>query len=632
MPKNEGLSIAQAQEGFLKYRAKGMTVEEAMKMVGRHLKTYENWRKDPKFKAEADRVTAAIKRSARSDRDPELLTLDFAEWRRRFLGMETYPHMQQWIDLLEGREPRDLHPAITYEPGNPRRILINTPPFHAKSTVITQQYVAYRICMNPEIRVVIVSKTQKQAAKYLYSVKRMLTERQFADLHAAYAPKDGFEGPVWTSTMIYVNGRGEDAIDPASKDPTVEAIGIGGQLQGARADLIILDDVEDPKNVAQWEAHLDWVNEVVQSRLYSGRILVVGTRVAAQDLSAALRDGDNFSSGKSPWTYLGQPCVLEEHDDPAEWVTLWPKSTVPLDVEDESKAQPDEHGLYPCWDGPALHEVREQIRPRSWALLYMQAPISDDSTFPMLCVNGSVNRMRKPGPMRPGEHGGRPHGPEGLHIIASIDPAGTQEGFVLVYAVDRASKERWVLNAWVSVAATPKWYYELLQQITTQYGIQELVIENQGYSSWLIHDENIVRYCQARGIRILPHYTSRNKIDPDFGVASMSPLFGTLTRLADGAGRVVHAKDNIIHLPDPGCSPGVKALVDQLIMWQPGAKAKKQRMDGPMALWFAETRVRQLVTGGDKTPTQFLENRYLSRRQQRDRYVAPAAHGTYFTG
>ena len=625
MPASNGLTTEAAKREFLKLRRKGLTVAESAKQVGRSVKTVENWRAaDDAFKREADEASAALKRGKASDRDPELFTLDFASWRKRFLGMETYPHMQQWIDVLEGKPPTFLHESIVWEPGNPRRLLVQTPPFHSKSTVITQQYVAYRICMNPEVRIVIVSKTQKQAAKYLYSVKRMLTEPQFRDLQAAYAPPEGFKGEIWTSTMIYANGRGqsEQVIDPAAKDPTVEAIGIGGQLQGARADLIILDDVEDPKNVAQWEQHLDWVNEVVQSRLSNGRILVVGTRVAPTDLSSALRDGDNFLSGKSPWSYLGQPAVLEYHDDPNDWVTLWPKSTTPLDVEDES-IQPDENGLWPVWDGPKLADVRESIRPRSWALLYMQQPIGDDSVFSMACVNGSIDRRRKPGPLRPGELGGRVHGLEGTNRILSIDPAGTGEGFMLAYAVDRTSGDRYVMNGWVTQGATPTWYADTLESVIPEYGIEELVIENQGYSGWLIHDPRIVKYCQMRGIRIIPSYTGvGNKQDPNFGVASMASLFGT-TRKQEGVGRELHNDDNLIHLPDPNLSLGIKALVEQLLIWQPGKSGAKLRQDGPMALWFAEIRARALVTGGDRPPTQYLENRYLSRRSRRERYVIP---------
>lgn len=257
----------------------------------------------------------------------------------------------------------------------------------------------------------------------------------------------------------------------------------------------------------------------------------------------------------------------------------------------------------------------------------MQQPIGEDATFNPVCVQGSIDRRRKPGPLRAGEWGGRAHGGEGMHTILSIDPAGTGEAFMLAYAIDRTTKERWVLNCWMGNNTTPAWYADMIEMIVPEYGVNEVVIESNGYASWLIHDQRIVNFCRQRGVPVQPNYTSRNKQDPDFGVASMSSLFGSTRRINDGAGREVHNDDNLIHIPDPSCSNGVKALTEQLVTWQPGKLGKQLRMDGPMALWFAETRARTLITGGDAPPTQFLENRYLSRRAKSERYVLPAGWG-----
>ena len=51
----------------------------------------------------------------------------------------------------------------------------------------------------------------------------------------------------------------------------------------------------------------------------------------------------------------------------------------------------------------------------------------------------------------------------------------------------------------------------------------------------------------------MPHFTQHNKVDPDFGVASMSTLFGTVGRrdMGDmGGGAFRHNDDNVLHLPD----------------------------------------------------------------------------------
>ena len=86
MPASNGLTTEAAKREFLKLRRKGLTVAESAKQVGRSVKTVENWRAaDDAFKREADEASAALKRGKASDRDPELFTLDFASWRKRFV-------------------------------------------------------------------------------------------------------------------------------------------------------------------------------------------------------------------------------------------------------------------------------------------------------------------------------------------------------------------------------------------------------------------------------------------------------------------------------------------------------------------------------------------------------------------
>lgn len=617
-----GLTMAEAKKDVLKSISAGMTVEDAMKRVDRSPKTYENWRADdPDFKNKVDLIRG--RRRKAPEKDPENYDLDFATWRRRFLGQETYAHQQMWIDVLEGREPDVFHPAIRYEKRSSNRIIINTPPGHAKSTTITAQYVTYRLCMNPAFRVLIISKTLDFATKLLFEVRQYLTDPAYAQLQAAYAPPEGWkpkrgEGR-WGNALIYLAGRSADAVNAAAKDPSVQAVGIGGQIYGSRTDLTILDDAVDDTNAANYQKQFDWLTRTVLSRGRSAKVLVVGTRIAPVDLYSHLMNDDIYNTGQSPWTVLSQPAVLDFAEDPKDWVTLWPKSTQPFD--EASEDEPDENGLYPVWDGPTLNRVRSENRPGVWALVYQQQQVADDMVFNSQCVWATVDKRRKPGPLHAGAVGHPRYGTEGMQIIGSIDPAGTGTAFILVYAVDRKTKERWVLNAWMKNDTLPAWYQEMVETISPLYGVQEWVIEQQGYSNWIYHDEKIMRYCRERGIKITPHYTgSGNKIDPDFGVASMAPLFGSLKKADDG--RVFPNKDGIIHLPSPDQSPGIKALVEQLLIWVPGVSGSKLRQDGPMALWFAETRARLYVGQQDKAPTTHVKNKYLSRRALQRRYVS----------
>lgn len=628
--KMVGLTKVQAQRIVVKEIAKGASVTEAMELVDRSPKTYENWRaEDADFKAAIDKARGRKSRAAEKNVDPELFDLDFVTWRKKFLGAETYPHQLMWIDVLEGKEPNVFHSAITYRKGYNNRIIINTPPFHAKSTTITRDYVVYRLCMNPAFRVLIVSKTMDFATKLLFGIKQLLTDPGYAELQAAYAPPGGWRPERgdgrWGASQIYLAGRSSEAVDKAAKDPSVQAVGIGGQIYGTRTDLTILDDAVDDTNVHQYEKQFDWLTRTVLSRGRSAKVLVVGTRIAPTDLYSHLLNDQVYPSGESPWTYLAQPAVLQYGETPDEWVTLWPKSSQPLD--EASADEPDDDGLYPAWDGPSLYKVRSENRPAMWSLVYQQQQTSDDMVFASSCVWGCVQRRRKPGPLHAGAMGHPKNGAEGMHIIGSVDPAGTGEAFILVYAYDRQTKRRYVLNAWSSTDTLPKWYQERIAEITPAYGVNEWVIEKQGYSNWIYHDETIMRFCQERGVKISAHYTGAgNKVDPDFGVASMSPLFGTMRKESDG--REFFNKDGLIELPDPDYSAGVKALIDQLVAWVPGVSGAKLRQDGPMALWFAETIARRFAMNGNgPAPTHLKKNKYMSRRAQQRQYtVAPTQY------
>jgi hypothetical protein len=614
------IPMAEAKKVVLDRIAAGDTVEAAMVKVNRLPKSYENWRADdPVFRQAVNtlREQRQIARVRGVAGDARSLT--FAQWRKQFLGQETYRHQQVWVDLLEGKGYTPVD-GEKYRPGWDNRILINTPPYHAKSMTVTIEYVTYRVCMNPNIKIIIVSKTKELAKQFLYAVRQRLSSSQFAAIQNTYAPQEGFvskrgTGGAWAADRIYVANR-----DDEQKDPTVQAIGMGQQIYGSRADLIICDDCVTLGNANQFEQQIKWINQEVSSRAKTGKILVIGTRVASIDLYSELINGDRYLSGKSPWTYLAQPAVLKYADDPDNWVTLWPESTKPLEEDGDV---PLPNGMYRAWDGASLRKIREQVPSGTWSLVYMQTPVSEDSIFHPTVIAGCVERRRKPGLLKAGAWGHPRHGMEGQYVIGSMDPAMTGDTFTLVMAVDRPTQMRRVLQAWVQPSPTPAYIRNLIKDVTEEYGIHEWVIEQNAFQLFLVYDEEIQKFCQQRGVRITPHYSSRNKQDPDFGVASMAPLFGDLRRIHDG-GRQDHDGNNLIELPDADNSEGVKALIEQLITWMPGKLGKDLKQDGPMALWFAELRARAMLGIGGRSKRQhFVPNPYLSRGDRRRQIVVP---------
>jgi len=185
----KSLSVTEAKAKVIELIEQGYKVEEACAVVQRSAETYRDWRKtDHEFKGAIDSIRAA-KADERNTGRPEVP--DFETFCRDWLKQPLHPHQLRMLDVIEGREPRDLHDAMGYEAGYPNRILINVPPEHAKSTTFTVNYVVWLIHKNPDIRVVIVSKGLKLAQDFLYEIKQKLTSPLFREMHLRFAPEGG---------------------------------------------------------------------------------------------------------------------------------------------------------------------------------------------------------------------------------------------------------------------------------------------------------------------------------------------------------------------------------------------------------------------------------------------------------
>jgi hypothetical protein len=587
--------------------AEGMTVEAACQAAGKSVKTYEYYRRsDLNFKNLADRTRLGAVNKKFADAD--VMDIDFPTWRSRFLKQQTFPHQQNLVDVIEGREPGWFHPSMKYEKGTAsNRILINIPPNHAKSITITVDYVTWKVVQDPNFRVLIVSQTQRLAADFLYAIKQRLTHPMYEELQQAYAAGVGFNSKTasWQATRITF---GDELRESTEKDPNIEAVGIGGQIYGKRADMIIIDDAVTLSNANDFEKQIKWLQQDVRSRLNpTGKLIVIGTRVAAVDLYKELRNPDRYPGGLVPWTYLAMPAQLESDEDPDKWVTLWPYSDQPFDGQSESDK--NEEGLYPRWNGRHLYNERQSMDASTWALIYQQQDISDDAIFDPVCVKGSIDGMRKSGRLVPG-HPGHPRDLHGFSFICGLDPAMVGDTAAICYAIDRVSHKRYIVDAIKITRPTPAAIRQLIFDWTNLYTPAEWIVEKNAFQSFLTQDEGIRQQLATKGVVLREHHTGANKWDSGFGVASMSTLFGT--KQPDGK----HHRDNLMHLPSDQ-TENIKALIEQLITWSPTTKGKT---DMVMALWFCEIRAREMLNTG-MHQKHHMSNPFLSRAEMNKRRV-----------
>ena len=588
--------------------AENMTVEQACASAGKSLKTYEYYRRsDRVFADKMDRTRLGLRDKNFALGDISEIT--FAQFRDRFLKNKTFPHQQNLVDMIEVGKPSWLHPSMKYEPGLANnRILLNIPPNHAKSMTITIDYVTWQVCKNPNFRVLIVSQTQRLAADFLYAIKQRLTHPQYEALQSAYAAGVGFrsKSASWQATRVTF---GDELRESSEKDPNIEAVGIGGQIYGKRADMIIVDDAVTLSNANDFERQIKWLTQDVRSRLNpSGKLIIIGTRVAAVDLYKELRNNDRYPGGLVPWSYLAMPALLESSEKPEEWVTLWPASDQPFDGQKEEEKDPVT-GFYPRWNGRNLYNERQSMDASTWALIYQQQDISDDAAFDPVCVRGSIDGMRKSGRLTAG-HPGHPRDLNGFTYICGLDPAMVGDTAAICYAIDRATSKRYIVDAIKITRPSPAAIRNLIFDWTSLYGPSEWIVEKNAFQSFLTQDEGIKMHLASKGVQFKEHHTGNNKWDAGFGVASMATLFGT--KQFDNK----HHRDNLIHLPSDQ-TENIKALIEQLITWSPTTKGKT---DMVMALWFCEIRAREMLNYG-KYQTHHLKNPFLSKYEQSKRTV-----------
>jgi hypothetical protein len=444
-----------------------------------------------------------------------------------------------------------------------------------------------------------VSKAQRLSEQFLLQIKERLTNPQYSKLQETFGPPGGWqEGSAsWKASQFYISGRSAEA-----KDPSVQAVGIRGQVYGARADLVVVDDAIDNTNVGEYEKQIDWLLGIVGSRLAprTGRLLVVGTRIAAKDLYSELRNPERYFGTAQPWTYLLQPAVLEFDDDPKDWKTLWAYSDSPADPDEE----PEENGLYRRWDGETLKDLRDGIAPALWSRIYQQEQVAENSVFDPESVSRSC-QARQTGIIPNDISLGREEGMDGLYILAGLDPASTGYTAAVVLGVDLETGKRHVIDISNRAGSKPDETRALIKDWTERYGVKEWRIERNAFQTFLTRDTEINEYLASRGVMLTEHMTNNNKSDPNFGVMAMSALF----------------TNNQITLPRSDIQR-VKSLIEQLVTWQPHPP-KGQKTDIVMALWFAELRAIELVNRSARK-TYFRNSPFMTRQDITDRTLVSA--------
>lgn len=179
------------------------------------------------------------------------------------------------------RSVQDLHKSIISNISSNKSTLDLAPRGFGKSTVGDVDYCITRILRDPNIRIMIGSKTQTQAQAFLKEIRTHFEQNE--DLLRIFGDWKTSKDNVWSDREFTVNKR-----TIIKKEATVTALGASGAVISKHFDIIIGDDLVGLEN-ARTERQRANLKEWFYSSLFptlepDGEIHILGTRYNPLDL------------------------------------------------------------------------------------------------------------------------------------------------------------------------------------------------------------------------------------------------------------------------------------------------------------------------------------------------------------
>jgi len=427
---------------------------------------------------------------------------------------------------------------------------IAAPWGHGKTEQVIIGDSLFDMCRNPQIRLKIISNNDSNASKRIQSIKTIIeSNQQIRRVFPEMVP-DMKRG--WSTHQLYIKRRG------ASKDPSIEALGVLSSGIGGRADALRFDDVVDHKNAIQEpkkrEMIISAVKETWLSRLdvhhkpldYC-QVVYIATPWHEEDATM------NYIMKNPEFDVLFQP--IGEKIDRIACSAGGSKWSLPL--------------WSAKWNAAELQKRRRSLGERAWARGFYLRPYSDEDIILKSfekCVDYGITPQEAL----------RMYG-NNWRIVSAVDPSGSgRPGFgIFTLAVERTSGIRVPLDirrgAWKGREPI-----EQCLAVQREYNPDVFVVENNAVQ------DRVLSWIQDAGagrINTKAFQTGRNKADPTAGVEGMDIEFSN--------GLWVVALGHVDHRQNQDCEC-------PWCVWQREIKYYPTygTSDLLMASWFAREEVR----------------------------------------
>lgn len=309
----------------------GFTVEE-LRLLAAHVD-----RMTPEEAAEVERLLDELETRTRRDAARDDL-IAFCQY------------MQP--DYIVGRHHRILADELmAHERGLKDRSVVNMPPRHGKSQLVSYYFPAWFIGRNPGKKVMMVSHTTDLAVDFGRKVRNVIDDPKFQEIFPDITlSQDSKSAGRWDT----------------NRGGTYFACGIGSSLAGRGADMLIVDDPHSEQDVLNgnfevFDRAYQWFVFGARTRLMpGGRAIVVQTRWHMEDLTGRLVRDMAQNPEADQYDVIEFPAILEvKHGDVVVEKPLWPE----------------------FFDLKALHRTRASMPMFQWNAQYQQQPTAEGSAL-----------------------------------------------------------------------------------------------------------------------------------------------------------------------------------------------------------------------------------------------------------
>lgn len=242
--------------------------------------------------------------------------------------------------------------------GDIKRLLVNMPPRHGKSSLISVLWSAWLLLRNPATRLLCASYAMNLATRDNLKARRLIKSPWFTSRYGAYLALTSDQDAKTKFETTLLGYR--------------MATSVGSSTTGEGGDVLILDDahnIDEKESEVRRAAALDWFDNTWSTRLndpQQGCMVVVGQRIHQQDVS-----GHILSTNDGEWVHLNLPAEFEQTracTTMVQSVTFW-----------QDWRSYEGELLWPArFNQSVIEKAKRRHGSMGYAALYQQAPVPSD--------------------------------------------------------------------------------------------------------------------------------------------------------------------------------------------------------------------------------------------------------------